>query len=411
MSLEAQLVAALSAWRGGHIWFTERLSTGGQTSFAQQSFRLLRADPGDVLRVTGRWGHDLSLLPRAITHIKLEPRAIEVTERLSARVSRASTFRLLALQDPARTSISDAGHVWFSDTNDLQALGATETAFCLDNYLRGRSSLDAREHARLRRAVERTTHDPKPDSRSDLVKALRRWRKRPVVFWVGATLREQVAFWCACHVLTSTGLTLNAWFAGPSRAELDPDPRFGLQVTPLERIAGFLGEATPLSARAIDHFASRWDSFCRGRRPVDAQVAGWPRSRGWALELPEIFDAPFPRRRRQTLRLSRLDEELLTPFGTDWSTPLALLGADSDRWPLAMTFLGDSLPSRLRAWAEIEAGRFLSSRAASRPRPNEWTRMEYRLTDEGRALLTRGVSSAEQVPEFALGGFPLAPSP
>ena len=201
---------------------------------------------------------------------------------------------------------------------------------------------------------------------------------------------------------------MNSWFAGPARAEIDPDPRFGLQVVPLEDQARMFGDANPLSARSIQGFASRWSAFCRGRRPPVGRFGGWPTSKGWALEPPEIFDAPFPRLHRRTVQLSRLDEELLATFaGAEWLTPLAVMRGGGDGWPIAMSFLGDSLPARIRAWAEIKDGRYLATRPASEPgHKSAWNLAEYRLTDEGRAVLAKGAGSTSNIPEFPFGGFP-----
>lgn len=400
----------LSRWRGGQLWFTERLKVRSEVCFAQQTFKLARADGGSTrVHLTAHWGHDLSLLNEAITSVELAARSATVTERFAPGVSRTSTFRLLALPDDSRTGIGDAAHVWFSNTGSIRGLGGTEAAWFIDNFAVGASSLDARLHARLRRQLERAETDPMPATSSELVKALKKWRSRPIVFWVGPTLREQLAFWWACHVAASTKLKLNAWFAGPRRSELAGSVRSGLEVALDEALASMLGDAHPLSRRDIDLFASKWRAFCRGRVASNTPVVGWPTSKNWALELPRAFHVPFPRQRRGLVRPSALDEALLTPFARKaWATPLDVVCRGTDGWPLALSFLGDaSLLKRLRDWAETENGRYLTSRPASGPGPKlPWSETEYRLTKDGRAILTKGLPNAAVIPAFPFGGFP-----
>ncbi len=404
------LVTHLATWRGGQVWFTERLKVRSEVCFAQQTFKLARADKGPTrVHLMAHWGHDLSLLNEAITRVELSERSVTVTEQFARGVSRTSSFRLLALPDESRTSIGTAAHVWFSNTGSIRGLGGTEAVWFLDNFAVGASAIDSRQHARLRRDVERTESEPIPATRSELVTALRKWRARPIVFWVGPTLREQLAFWWACDVAASTKLKLNAWFAAPSRSKLGGSARFGLQVVLDEHLADMLGEAHRLTARDIQFFSSKWRAFCRGRVPSFARVAGWPASKSWALELPGAFKEPFPRQGRGIARLSTLDEELLAPFERKtWATPLEVVCRGTEPWSHALTFLGDAaLLGRLRDWARLERGRYLASRPASGPGlKRAWNETEYRLTKDGRAALAHGMHSATMIPAFPFGGFP-----
>lgn len=326
-----------------------------------------------------------------------------MTERLSSKVSRKSTFTLLALNDKSGTSIGDAAHVWLSDSGSIRSLGGKDIAFALDNLMRGPSSLQSREHDRLRAQTQRSEHDPIPVSSTAFARTIRRWGARPVLFWVGPTLREQLSFWWACHVIVSNRLHVNAWFTGPTDSEVDPDPRAGLQIAPLDDLARLYGEARVLSMPTIRTFAARWAAFCRGKRPVTAGLTNWCRDQRWAIEVPAIFDARFPRTKRGRLSPSAVDEELLSSFARSrWATPLSVIRSGVD-WPLAMSFLGETVPARLKAWAQVEGGRFLASRPTSGKRA--WDEREYRLTREGRALLTTGVPDATVVPPMPFGGF------
>lgn len=405
-----KLAAHLANWRGGEVWFTERLKVRSGVCFAQQTFKLARTDRGSTrVHLTAHWGHDLSLLNEAITRVELGKRSVMVTEQFARGVSRTSSFRLLALPDESRTSIGAAAHIWFSDTGSIRSLGGTEAVWFLDNFAIGASSIDSRQHARLRRNVERTASEPIPATRSELVTALRKWRVRPIVFWVGPTLREQLAFWWACDVAASTKLKLNAWFAAPTRSRLGGSARFGLQVVLDEHLADMLGEAHRLTARDIQFFASKWSAFCRGRVPSSDGVADWPASKNWALKLPRAFREPFPKVRRGVVRLSALDEGLLAPFARPtWATPLDVVRRGNNPWNHALSYLGDAaLLDRLRDWARHESGRYLASRSASGAgAQRSWNGTEYRLTKDGRAALARGVPTAKMIPAFPFGGFP-----
>lgn len=174
MSDVEKLLAHLANWRGGQVWFTERLKVRSEVCFAQQTFKLARADGGSTrVHLTAHWGHDLSLLNEAITRVELGERSVTVTEKFARGVSRTSSFRLLALPDESRTSIGTAAHVWFSNTGSIRSLGGTEAVWFLDNFAVGASSIDAQQHARLRRNVERTESEPIPATRSELVTSLR----------------------------------------------------------------------------------------------------------------------------------------------------------------------------------------------------------------------------------------------
>lgn len=168
-----EFVARLVAWRGGQIWFTERLRAGTERGFAQQTFKLARAAQG--VHVQGRSGHDLSLIESAIIHIEVSDRALSVTERLGPGVERVSVFQLLALRDEPKTSIGDATHLQFDDGYSLAPVGAATVACFPTDFIRASANL-GREGRRL-------------------LKVVRAARGKPVVLWAGAMLREQLALW------------------------------------------------------------------------------------------------------------------------------------------------------------------------------------------------------------------------
>jgi hypothetical protein len=174
-----------------------------------------------------------------------------------------------------------------------------------------------------------------------------------------------------------------------------------------ESLAALFCEATPLSRRALEVFADNWRAFCAGKQPARAAIASWPRSKVWMLRKPDDFDAQFVRDRRHQVLPSKLDVELLRPF-TKWKTPLAVVN-DSDRADFCFRLLGadKALLGRLRAWSAFAAGRYLEERATSEAGP--FKRFEYKLTKAGRALLSKGVPSARQLPSFPWGGFGTPP--
>ncbi len=251
-----ELVARLASWKGGALWFTERIVTEGSPSFAQQSFKLTRAAwEGEFVHVQGRWGHDLSLRASTISAIEMDDRRVRVTERLGPGVDRVSQFALVALKNESRTNIGDAAHVTVSDSASVPSVGGV-TGLCL--------TLDRRPFL----------FGPAPAVSRTLPKALRSWSDRPIVFWIGATVREQLAFWRACELIVSAKLKPTAWFCGPSHDELKLDSQIGLGVLAPEHLALMFGRAHPLPAQAIQFLASRWRAVLSGERPANRFGAG-----------------------------------------------------------------------------------------------------------------------------------------
>lgn len=342
--------ARLASWKGSLVWFTERLKAGGETSFAQQSFRLnprgVRAAGG--VHVQARWGHDLMLRASAITKLEFGDGTLSATEKLGDGVTRISRFTLVALKNEQRTGPADAAHVILNDGIGIPALSPKQ---------------------------ELVVPAFSPETLATLPKAV---SDRPVIFWVGSTLREQAAFWRACDAIVRDKIELNAWFCGPSRND---DPSLG--VAQPEELASFFGHAFPMSQKAIEFFASRARAVSAGK-PITARAfAGWPASRSWALKVPAdlaALSAPNPR------RISKFDARLLRQF-RKWSTPLDRVSRAIDEWSWLLQRLPEELLlARLEQWARLERGRFLASRAGGLPeRP--WGRSAYQLTEAGRGLL------------------------
>lgn len=382
-----QLVARLASWKGGALWFTERVVIGEASSFAQQGFKLTRAAwEGKFISVQARWGHDLTLFASKITQVEMDDRAVSATERLAPGVERVSRFSLLALRDDARTNIGDAAHVIFHPHASLLHIGATTA---LSVTLEGDTVVAPAAAPTISRS---------------LTAAVRSWADRPIVFWVGASARERLALWRACDLIVTAKLKPIAWFCGPSG---DPDAEMSLGVLPPDQLAHLHEQAHPLSPKAIRFFASQWRSVVRGHRPKTGTIDGWPSSHDWALGVPADFDAAFPRRAGRVTFLSRLDTELLAPFKSAWSSPVDVLRRDYNRWRTVMALLpADGPPERLAEWAKVEGGRYLESRAGPKAE-REWLRFEYRLTRAGRALLRDGTERGDLLPKFSF----VVPSP
>lgn len=401
-----EFVARLAAWRGGQIWFTERLRAGTERGFAQQAFKLaarypVQRSPHGV-HVHGHWGHDLTLLESAIRRIEVSDRALSVTERFGPGVERVSLFRLLALRDESKTSIRDVGHVGFSPSTNVAVVGGVPLACVADNFVHGASSADERTHLRLRRA----SSDEVVTRRKVFVKALREHRG-PVVFWVGATLREQLGFWWACHAIAANNLKLDAWLAAPEQELVAEDPQVGMGVLPPEDAARLFAAAHPLSKNSLDAFAARWTSFCAGQPPA-MRLANWPRPLRWMLGIPDGFAAMLPKRKQGAFRLAEIDGQLLAGFSLrSWRTPLSRIRAEEPGWVRAIRLLGDSL--LLERLGALAASGLVAVRATLEPRSKSaFLASEYKLTAHGRNALERGLGLSTELPRFPFGGFALS---
>lgn len=396
-------VARLAAWSGGQIWFTERLRAGTERGFAQQTFKLSARHPVQRsphrIHVHGQWGHDLSLLAPAIRRVEVSDRALRVTERLGPGVERVSLFQLLALRDEAKTGIRDVGHVWFTPSTNVAVVGGVPLACVADNFVHGASSSKERMHLRLRRA----SSDEVVTRRRVFLKALREHRG-PIVFWVGASLREQLGFWWACHAIAASNLKLDAWLAGPENELVAEDPLVGLSVLPPEDAARLFCAAHPLSKNSLDAFAARWTNFCAGQPPA-MRLANWPRPLRWMLGIPDGFAAMLPKRKAGAFRLAEIDTQLLAGFSLrSWRTPLSLIRAEEPGWERAIRLLGDSL--LLERLGALAASGLLAVRATLTPKSKSaFLAREYNLTAHGRNALERGLGLSTELPRFPFGGF------
>lgn len=340
----------LEAWVGSTVWCQQRLKTRHGTSVMQQVFRLRHADE---LHWTAAWGHDVHVLASAVRESSVTDRSARFVEQLGPGVRRET--RLVRLLLGANTRLEDAGHLVFPDVS-LRVLGAQHLLANDDNLAYG----------------------PPPDQSAELRQTFAAWSALPLVLWVGDSLTEELALWRTCAALVAL-----PWRSTPTwlaRIEVS-----AVMAVPELLVDALLG-ARVLSSAEVQRLARRWHAFCAGRRP-----------RG---RLHREFDAVLPRRVGRRVRLAARDVELLSAFDA-WRTPLQVLRANLEAWPLALHHFREELPVRLQEWAQ---GPLLERRAVTGRAP--WSNHEFRLTTEGRRALWSGVADESLLVPARFGGTP-----
>lgn len=307
-------------------------------------------------------------------------------------------------------------HVVFDSMTSerLSRLGATNVVRVADRLIVGPSRRDAAEHARVREAWWRPSetwdHLHSPEVRWEL----------PVVMWVSPNIAERVNLWRACSRLRQIGVAPRDVFLlefEPVAGEGEPDEPFPpfdgtssvshhSDAVLLER----LGAASPWPCVRFDRAVMLWNRYVdvspqRFARLCARGIAGFPE----LAPLWMFLSCLYPRQTQEgTLRLSRLDELILTNLSAEWQTTLAVFAAKSQagvelRQLLSCT--GDLfLPRRLNDWAAH--GPNAAVERAPGPRPPDYPMLAstHRITADGRRLLEKGLKGLSDAPGLPVAG-------
>lgn len=236
-----------------------------------------------------------------------------------------------------------------------------------------------------------------PLSRSHKPRLSRR-RPRHVVVWAEFAVRSRLSLWWACASFPS------------ARVWVVPIPRnrSAQEEVCTLRDARELMTSAPgirkLTAKQVARFASNWKSWQRGDariQPVD--LSDWPGAAQWVGDVPQPIFELFPRVGEVTT-LAPYDSEILELLGSEWSTSMdalwKIVRTGDDR---LMQMWGDNaIHARIHAWSQWQRGRFVEHQPSRSNNPR--FKFEYRITDEGRALLNE-MPSLEAAPPMRFGGF------
>ncbi len=179
---------------------------------------------------------------------------------------------------------------------------------------------------------------------------------------------------------------------------------------PDEVLLEHLAQARPFSTARYNRAVSLWNKYTEENptafvRRCRSGVTGFPE----LAPLWTFLSCLFPRRTPEgTLRLSRLDELLLTILSGEWQTPVAVFVHKSrEGVELRQLFscIGDLvLPVLLNQWAAHGSSPAVERAAGPRPPDNPMLSSVYRLTERGRQLREAGLEQLTDAPALPVGG-------
>lgn len=313
-------------------------------------------------------------------------------------------------------ALLSATHVTFDSptTERLLRLGATNVVRASDRLIVGPSRRDPMEHTRARQAWWNSS-----EQWDRLYLPEVHW-KAPVVVWASASIVDRVNLWRTCSWLRQLRIAardvriIEFDRMLPSKPPEEPMPSFDCTSSvanhPDKALLERLAEARPFSLARYDRAVNLWDKYTdedpsRFVRSCLRGIKGFPE----LAPLWTFLACLFPRMTPEgSLRLSRLDELLLTILSGEWQTPVAVFVHKSKpgielRQLLSCT--GDLLlPHRLDQWA-IHGSSAPVERAASAKQPdNPMLASVYRISERGIRLREAGLEQLTDAPALPIAG-------
>jgi hypothetical protein len=314
-------------------------------------------------------------------------------------------------------ALRSATHVVFDSITmeRLLQLGATNVVRASDCLIIGPSRQDPLEHARLRQAWWNSS-----EQWDRLYLPEVHW-KPPVAVWVSASIVERVNLWRTCSWLRHLGVATRDVLV----LELDAVPPGGIPEEPLPSFDGTSSVADHPDTVLLDHFAharpfsperygqavSLWEKYI-DENPLPfvrcclRGVKGFPE----LAPLWAFLSYLFPRKTMEgVLRLSRLDELLLSILSGEWQTAVQVFVHKSDpgvelRQLLSCT--GDLfLPDRLDQWSTHGSSPAVERAPGPKP-PGDSPMLSsvYRLTESGLRIREEGLKQLSDAPSLPFAG-------
>jgi len=312
--------------------------------------------------------------------------------------------------------LASATHVAFDSilTTRLLHLGAANVVRASDCLIVGPSRRDALDHARMRQAWWNS-----PEQWDRLYLSEVRW-ELPAVLWVSASIVQRVNLWRACAWLRHLGiasrdvLVLELDAMPPRGMRREPMPSFDCASSvadhPDEVLLERFSHARPFSRERYDGAVSLWDKYTDENPLPFVQcclrgIKGFPE----LAPLWAFLSCLFPRKTLEgVLRLSRLDELLLSILSGEWQTEVAVFAHKSEpgvelRQLLSCT--GDLfVRHRLTQWSVHGSNAAVERAAGPKPTDHPMLSSVYRLTESGLQIREEGLKQLSDAPSLPIGG-------
>ncbi|WP_437755565.1 DUF1835 domain-containing protein [Sorangium sp. So ce1389] len=322
-----------------------------------------------------------------------------------------------------------ATHVAFdtATTERLQDIGAINVVRASDRLIIGPNRLDALEHTRAREtwcslSEKRSGTDESGKKWDRLYSPDVRWEP-PVVVWVSVSLHERVNLWRVCSWLRRIGIACSDVLIvefervyGTMKRFHEPvrTPPFICSASVADHLDNALldrlGKSGPWPAERHDRAVRLWESYA-DENPLPfvesckASVEGFPE----LAPLWGLLSCFFPRKAAEgTLRLSRLDELILTILSVDEHQTDVSVFCHKSQAGLELRELlsctGDLfLEDRLAQWARHDSSAFVERAPGSTPE-EPMKSFVYRLTERGVRLRDKGLDQLTDAPRLPIAG-------
>lgn len=225
-------------------------------------------------------------------------------------------------------------------------------------------------------------------------------RQRPdnVIVWTEPAVRSRLALWWACASFPGASV----WVVPIPRGRADMEDV--AHTRPVCDLMAAAPAVRRLTKRQVAGLASNWTAWFRGEGQLRrVSLSGWPEAAQWVGEIPLWVFNLFPVL-TEGLQLAPYDAQVLRVLGSTWTSTmdaiLRMLSGPDDR--LLQAWGDQTFHNRLHAWSRWKLGRFVEQRPSQSHQ--SFSALEYRLTDDGRRLLT-GLTSLDVPPPFAFGAF------
>lgn len=313
-------------------------------------------------------------------------------------------------------TLRSATHIAFDSatTERLLRLGATNVVRASDCLIVGPSRRDALEHARARQTWWKSS-----EQWDRLYLPEVRWEP-PVVVWVSASIVERVNLWRTCSWLRHLGIATRdirilEFDAIPlSGMPMEPMPSFDCTASvadhPDKLLLERLARARPFSQARYDRAVSLWDRYT-DKDPLLFITSCLHGVKGFHELAPlwRFLSCLFPRRTPEgTLRLSRLDELILTNLSGEWRTPVAVFAHESKpgvELRQLLSCIGDLfLPDRLEQWAAHGSSAAVERAPGTKQPDNPMLSSVYRISERGIQLREAGLEQLTDAPSLPIAG-------
>jgi hypothetical protein len=291
-------------------------------------------------------------------------------------------------------TFTDAAHLTHGDCagGSVRAAGATTIRVTKDLLTYGPCAADPAQHVALRLAHWGLSDDKAADFA--LAPTVTSWpTTQPIVLWATRAWSDQLWLWHTLDQLARADIDrARLFWAAPQLPHL----LISVGGARPAQLTDALAHAQPISPALVDEARALWQKFAA---PSPLAFDETRRAGSTTLpDLPAIAEPHgdwFPRRLDGTLRLSELDELLLSDLDDEWGKP-RVSGAAFDR---LLYPYGDTLIlTRLHQWAAHGA-------VEHAPREGEgWAAHAFRLTLLGRRLRDEGLTTVADAPAIYVGG-------